>query len=205
MAHQGSKACHWCEGCWPKQRAYRRHCFDGHEKWLDQGNPLRTGDDAAPADRTPASVARDAKASQDSLLAWIDQNHPRRASGVNGVSALSLVPMFNIIWDVMPDWMHIMKNLILPHFLKVVKGKRRLKQPQWVTTPRNATPEQAQANIRCVFVFFISRIQLPLSASAFRSGFRFLLSAHNCTPCLLQDQWRHPVGAPENLQEDCGV
>jgi hypothetical protein len=86
MAHQGSKACHWCEGCWPKSRAYRRCCFDGHERWLDAGNPLRTGDDLAPADRTPASVARDAKASEDTMLPWQDQEHPRRKSGVNGVS-----------------------------------------------------------------------------------------------------------------------
>ena len=170
MAHQGSKACHWCEGCWPKNRAYRRHCFDGHERWLEADNPLRTGDDLAPPDRTPASVARDAKASADSDLLWKDENHPRRASGVNGVSALSLLPLFNIIWDVLPDWMHIIKNLMLPHFLKVVKGKRKLKQPQWVTTKANATPEQAAANIRCVLVYFSFRFQLLLSASGFLPG-----------------------------------
>ena len=43
--------------------------------------------------------------------------------------------MFNIVWDVLPDWMHIMKNLVLPHFLKVVKGKRRLKPPEYITLP----------------------------------------------------------------------
>jgi hypothetical protein len=199
MAHQGSKACHWCEGCWPKKRAYRRHCFGGHERWLDQGNPLRTGNDVAPADRTPASVARDAKASQDSLLFWNDKDHPRRATGVNGVSALSLLPLFNIVWDVMPDWMHIIKNLMLPHFLKVVKGKRKLKQPQWFTTPANATPAQAAATSRCacVLVCFSFRFQLLLSASGFSFGF--------CNRCLLQEQCHYRAGAPESLQEDCGV
>jgi hypothetical protein len=172
MAHQGSKACHWCEGCWPKQRAYRRHCFDGHERWLDPGNPLRTGTDVAPAERTPASVARDAKESQDSMLLWQNENHPRRASGVNGVCALSLLPMFNIIWDVMPDWMHIIKNLMLPHFIKVVKGKRKLKQPEWVTAKANATPAEAETRRRCVFAYFRFRFQLRLSDSEFRTRFQ---------------------------------
>ena len=171
MSHQGNKACHWCEASWPKNPAYRRHCFGGHERWLDPGNPLRTGDEVAPADRTPASVARDAAASHNSFVDWKSKIHPRRASGVNSVSALSRLQLFNIVWDIMPDWMHIIKNLMLPHFVKVVKGMRRLKPPQFVTTKANATPTQAAADQRCVLIYseseFGFRIQVPNSGSDF--------------------------------------
>jgi hypothetical protein len=83
-------------------------------------------------------VARDARVSNDSDLPWDDKEHPRRASGVNGISALSLYPMFDIVWDIMPDWMHIIKNLVLPHFIKVVKGKRKLKMPAYKKVPDEA-------------------------------------------------------------------
>jgi hypothetical protein len=144
MAHQGTKACHWCEGSWGKDPAFRRHCYGGHYRWLDQGNPLRPDDEVAPAARTPASVARDAQASVDSDLNYGHTRHPRKASGVNTTSALSLLPMFNIVWDVLPDWMHIIKNLMLPHFIKVVKGKRKLKMPEYITLPADDADDTSQ-------------------------------------------------------------
>jgi hypothetical protein len=153
MAHQGKKACHWCEGCWPKDPAYRRSCFGRHHRWLPQGDPLRPPGDnePPPAARTPASIARDALRSSASDANWTSEEHPRKTSGVNSVSALSLVPLFNIVLDIMPDWMHIIKNLILPHFIKLVKGHRRLKSAGYKTVPSgpNATPEHIAAVLRC--------------------------------------------------------
>jgi hypothetical protein len=146
MAHQGSRACHWCEGRWRKNQAYNRHCFGGHYRWLDQANPLRLDRETAPPARTPASVYRDAQISDASDLAWDDDDHPRKWSGVNGISALSLLPMFDIVWDVLPDWMHIIKNLILPHFIKLVKGKRDLKVPQYKTVPAPGSASTLEIN-----------------------------------------------------------
>jgi hypothetical protein len=80
-------------------------------------------------------VARDARVSNDSDLPWDDDDHPRKKSGVNSISALSLYPMFDIVWDVLPDWMHIIKNMVLTHFIKVVKGERKLKMPHYKTVP----------------------------------------------------------------------
>jgi hypothetical protein len=85
-----------------------------------------------------------------------------------------LLPLFNIIWDVMPDWMHIIKNLMLQHFVQLVKGKRKLKEPQWVVTKKNATKAQAAADTRCVFVYYSIWFQHPLSASAFSFQFHTL-------------------------------
>jgi hypothetical protein len=58
--------------------------------------------------------------------------------------------MFDIVWDVLPDWMHIIKNLMLPHFIKVVKGDRRLKPPNYTKIPasNDATAAQIAAVIR---------------------------------------------------------
>ncbi len=135
MSHQGAKACHWCKGKWKKNPAFRRHCCCGHYRWLDAGDPLRTDDEEPPDARTPSGISRDGQAAEDSDLPLKDPKHPRKRSGVNCTSALSLLPMFNIVWDVLPDWMHIMKNLILPHFLKVVKGKRKLTRPIYKQVP----------------------------------------------------------------------
>ena len=147
MAHQGSKACHYCEGCWPYDKAFKRCVFGGHHRWLPRGNPLRQGDNApAPADRTPESISRDGQTSFESDVPWEDKTHPRRASGVNATCALSLLPMFNIVWDIMPDWMHVIKNLMLGHFLKVVKGDRTLKHPHYYAVPdSDATPAEIAA------------------------------------------------------------
>jgi hypothetical protein len=163
MAHQGAKACHWCEGCWRKNKAYRRHVFGGHHRWLPRGDPLRKGDGTeAPEHRTPDSVAQDAQESFDSDLPWDDSMHPRRASGVNCASALSLLPMFNIVWDVMPDWMHIIKNLMLGHFIKVVKGERKLTTPHYASTSDDAPrTESAEVKRSC---------QAPCSFSLSTSG-----------------------------------
>jgi hypothetical protein len=144
MAHQGHKACHWCEGDWPKDKAYNRHCFGGHYRWLHHGNPLRPDGETAPPARTPASVARDAEASNEADEAWKHKAHPRKATGVNSISALSLYPMFDIVWDVMPDWMHIIKNLVLPHFIKVVKGERKLKPPVYDQVPHAGSTTTAE-------------------------------------------------------------
>ena len=149
MVHQGKKACHWCEGCWPSNKAYRCCVFGGHHRWLNRGNPLRQGDgELAPAERTLDSISRDAQASVDSDLPWDDSTHPRAASGVNGPSALSLLPMFNIVWDVMPDWMHIIKNLMLGHFIKVIKGDRKLKPLHYSFPADGATPAEIAAVTR---------------------------------------------------------
>jgi len=54
--------------------------------------------------------------------------------------------MFNIVWDIMPDWMHVIKNLMLGHFLKVVKGDRTLKHPHYYAVPdSDATPAEIAA------------------------------------------------------------
>jgi len=59
--------------------------------------------------------------------------------------------MFDIVWDVLPDWMHIIKNLVLPHFIKVVKGERKLKMPVYKRVPdqdNGATLAEINAIVR---------------------------------------------------------
>ena len=58
--------------------------------------------------------------------------------------------MFDIVWDILPDWMHIIKNMMLQHFIKVVKGKRNLKVPIYkkVPAPGSASGPEIAAVIR---------------------------------------------------------
>jgi hypothetical protein len=50
--------------------------------------------------------------------------HPKNNHGISGWCPLTLLPQFNIIWDICPDMMHIVKNLMERVFVKLMGGKR---------------------------------------------------------------------------------
>jgi hypothetical protein len=49
---------------------------------------------------------------------------------VDGECPLALVPLFNLVWDVCMDFMHIVKVLIAGHLIPLLKSKRSLMPPQ---------------------------------------------------------------------------
>tara|TARA_B110000902_G_scaffold53995_1_gene62728 strand:- start:748 stop:1197 length:450 start_codon:yes stop_codon:yes gene_type:complete len=54
--------------------------------------------------------------------------HPRKSTGVNETCALAFLFLFNLIWDVCPDMMHIIKNFFHKLTFKVFSGGR---VPKW--------------------------------------------------------------------------
>lgn len=137
MAHSGGHDCHWCEAEFPWSHAMRRHDHRCARRFLRQGDPWRYGGvwgdvevRNAPNLRTHAGIIADAVVSEASDLPWVHKQHPRRASGVDGPCPLALVPLFNLVWDVCMDFMHIVKVLISGHLLPLLKSKRGLSPPQ---------------------------------------------------------------------------
>lgn len=88
-------------------------------------------------------------------MAWGSKTHPRRRSGVDGPCPLAKVPLFNLVWDVCMDFMHIVKVLMSGHLLPLLKGKRSLKAPQ---VKENLAGDREVARSRC------SRPALPRSS-----------------------------------------
>jgi hypothetical protein len=83
-----------------------------------------------PALRTHAGIIAQGLASARSLLKWDDDAHPRKDQGVDGECPLAKVPLFDLVWDVCMDFMHIVKVLLGGHLIPLLRGKRALKPPK---------------------------------------------------------------------------
>jgi hypothetical protein len=58
------------------------------------------------------------------------KDHPKKATGIKGRSPLGNVPLFDLIWDILPDMMHILEGFHKTHLLKFLKGKRKAARPR---------------------------------------------------------------------------
>jgi hypothetical protein len=153
MAHAGTHDCHWCEGHFPWSHAMRRHDHRCARRFLREGHPFRRGgvwgDEELrpePRTRTHESIIAAGVAAGASELEWDDRAHPRKATGVDGECPLSKIPLFDMVWDVCMDFMHIVKVLVSGHLLPLLKGKRKLKDPQ-VKANLEGDPDVARSSL----------------------------------------------------------
>ena len=144
MAHSGGHDCHWCEAEFPWSHAMRRHDHRIARRFLQDGHAWRSGGVwglpeplPPPQMRTHAGIVRDAEITEACDWEWKHKQHPRRATGVDGPCPLALVPLFDLVWDVCMDFMHIVKVLVAGHLLPLLKGKRGLTPPQVKENPAN--------------------------------------------------------------------
>jgi hypothetical protein len=104
-------------------------------RWLHPDDPLRAGygPDLPPPARTHAQACQDAKDSEADTVAWKNKKHVRYTNGVNYWSPLSVLMMFDMIWDFCPDMMHIIKTFFERLTLGVFGGTRsptfKMKEP----------------------------------------------------------------------------
>jgi hypothetical protein len=129
--HAGECACHYCRKRVPKNQALQRHVWCGHAAYLPRGHAGRGNNaDYQPEGRTHNSVIEDAQLSAEYDGDFDDREHPRRRTGVNFVTPLAVLPLFSLIWDFLPDWMHIIKGLIGRHLLYLFRGDRNPSKPR---------------------------------------------------------------------------
>jgi hypothetical protein len=97
-------------------------------RWLHPDDPLRRGysPGGPPAPRTHAQACAEAKASDRAPYhTWDRKSHPRRGTGINHWSPLSVLNKFDMIWDFCPDMMHIIKTFFERLVLGVFSGARK--------------------------------------------------------------------------------
>jgi hypothetical protein len=117
MKHAGAYGCHWCKGyfyphsqghnvCIHNRRNLRpNHPFRSDDRWSHQESrgpiPLRTSTEVETKSKEisdmPDGSAKEAR---------------QRSTGINGFCFLLMLNMFDIVWDMLPDMMHITKGTI---------------------------------------------------------------------------------------------
>jgi len=116
MKHAGAYGCHWCKGyfyphspghnvCIHNRRNLRlNHPYRTDERWghteTRDPTPLRTSDEVFLQSRAI-----------DNMEEGPDKIRRQKSTGIDGFCLLLLLSMFDIIWDMLPDMMHITKGL----------------------------------------------------------------------------------------------
>ena len=85
-------------------------------------------EEAAPEPRTHAGYLENGRASEN----WqgAQNRRPAKEHGVNEVSPLLFYPLFDLVWDILPDMMHILPGVWKRHLFALLVGKRTPKKPK---------------------------------------------------------------------------
>jgi hypothetical protein len=137
-----SKTCHWCE----KQSFYaegtNRSIWNQYRQYLPQGHPMRRASarhgpvvtEAAPQLRTHHKFVTDGQKNEDFLFKLKDPdarrrgifkyNLPAKKTGIKMVSPLAELShfyCFDMVWDILPDMMHVMKVIWPSHVFEMMQ------------------------------------------------------------------------------------
>jgi hypothetical protein len=133
----GGNSCHWCKQFFPFYFPLNKttHCdfrphlppddSYRHTGLVPPGNFNTTCNDPQPEPKTHQGMCEDAEDAEDYDGAFDDKAHPRFQSGVCYICPLAYLALFDMVWDFMADFMHILEGLIKRHMLEVLKGKRQ--------------------------------------------------------------------------------
>jgi len=149
LMHSGKPACHYCleEGVYV--RGINRVVFRDYYRWLPPGHPLRKGrTETAPPPRTAASVRLDGLENEGAVNAYYQNIFDKKGSikdstretqrgkhirGVKWFCPLSLLYLFDVIWDFVYDMMHGL-HVFPRNIIPVMKGERTANQPKILKT-----------------------------------------------------------------------
>jgi hypothetical protein len=138
-----SKVCHWCTYKSSKAPEINRRAWTGYRRYLPEDHPVRGGSafygpaerGHTPACRTHAEYVADGKDSErhDENLrrpgarsrGCYKKDHPAKTTGVKELSPLALLLLFDLVWDILPDWMHIMSGIWKRHIFQCFRDTRQ--------------------------------------------------------------------------------
>ena len=142
----GYNACHWCKMKGEHSNGLARTVYKDYRRYCDEDDALRQDmrwgsveTRSAPPPRThEESVQQGIEADYDLLL--------RKMTGINGSCPLSILPLFNIIRDVVPDLMHIIVNLF-KHWIPLLAGERGPTHSKLLVRPRMPVPKHKEKKV----------------------------------------------------------
>ena len=148
FTHSGDCHCHWCHQSSGKDMAVNRHGSGNFRRWLQPGSMQRAAggnfshveSEGPPRLRNHREVVRTGV--QGSHWTGTQKLHPRHTTGIWEWSPLSVVPNFDIVWDAVGDFMHVV--LWYPHHLLLaLKGEVQLAHPTLLALVRTNIPFEA--------------------------------------------------------------
>jgi hypothetical protein len=128
--------CHWCHIEGHHSTALKRSSYGDYVRWTHEDHPFRTDptfgprrpyDTHPPPPNRTHAEAREQGIQGDNYKGP-KTSHPEHTTGIKHECPLCYLYLFNIIWDVCPDMMHIIKNFFEKVVLKLMGGQRI---PQW--------------------------------------------------------------------------
>ena len=126
FSHQGRYACHWCKH--PFLYLFKGHnCAVHNRRQLPSDHPFRTNVSFGQHEqRDPPPIRTHARSVRESNMceeySGPKSKHPSKYHGIKEWCPLVLLAMFCLIWDMLPDLMHICKGLIQSHLIPLLKG-----------------------------------------------------------------------------------
>ena len=139
MAHSGGFHCHWCLVKAVHNKGVSRMVTSNYTHHYPLGHSKRPLNAPVILARTHAEVCRDALTNQYKLerqSSNIDgaDDDANAIRGVKEWCPLSALWGFDVVWDIVPDMMHIIKGLIEKYVVNTMKGKRNVKPPKPLVT-----------------------------------------------------------------------
>jgi hypothetical protein len=140
QAHQGGFPCHWCKHNPSKIAGVNRHVSGGYSSYY----PIRHANRPFDALIQPASREHDATclaamrnaAARDRRIRdpqnVAEEDKAEHIDGVKEWCPLAILAFFCVIWDFVPDMMHMVYNLLKTYIVKLMKGERKPKMPRFL-------------------------------------------------------------------------
>jgi len=116
MKHAGRYGCHWCMGYFFAHSRGHNVCIHNRRN-LRPNHPYRTDARWGPHEtRAPPPLrTTDEVESQSREISNMEEGAAKvkkqRATGIDGFCLLLMLSMFDIVWDMLPDMMHITKGV----------------------------------------------------------------------------------------------
>jgi hypothetical protein len=156
---QHSKTCHWCQKKSTAAPEVSRRVWDGYRQYLPMNHPWRkasakfgkaeTREPIPP--RTHEEFVDSAKSNARHLAllrlpdarsnGYFKKDLPYKTTGIKEISMLGQIPLFNLVWDTMPCFMHIGPDIWRDHVFDLLAGNRA---PAPVKLRKKNTPAENQ-------------------------------------------------------------
>ena len=135
FVHQGDFHCHWCMQQSKKNPVTNRHYCADFRRWLPQDSMMRAagGNFLQPELRLPPPLRQHRNVVRQGLqgrdYTGAEDKHPKILTGIRDWCPLCFVPGFDIVWDVVGDFMHAVK-WYPSHLVSAMNGKTQLAPPR---------------------------------------------------------------------------
>ena len=143
MMHAGGYCCHWCMHVASNNRGVMRMVSGKYDHYLPQNHPKRgASSPREPEPRLHAATCKDALKNQMRRDTRVRLNprdvemedKTKHIRGAKEWCPLAKLHLFDVIWDFVPDMMHLVQGVLKTYIVQTMKGSRAVKVPKPLKT-----------------------------------------------------------------------